>query len=47
MLTSDMEKTKKDEVQDNDWLGWGSHCCSSGVGEGHSEKMTPELRREG
>ena len=45
-LTMDVQTAKEDGVQDSDWWGLGAHPCRSGVREGHSEKVTSELRHD-
>ena len=45
-MTTDKQTTEEDGVQDSDWRVVGAHPCSSGVSEGHSEKVTSELRHD-
>jgi len=45
-VMTDKQTTEEDGVQDSDWWALGAHPCSSGVSEGHSEKVTSELRHD-
>ena len=43
MLTNDMDGGQDRTARDWQGIGGGAHPCSSGVREGHSEEVRPDV----